>query len=161
MPLRSLGIVVALLLVAAWLILRSDPETLVRDAHAQLADLISKSGDESAGTTILNARALQNLFAARVEISGDADGLTGSHSPEDLAATIIRLRSVFQSIELTFGELAIAFVSDTQAVVEFSAALAASSQAQQVESVSEARQVTSRLQEVDGEWLFSDFQLAE
>lgn len=160
MPLRSLAIVVVLLLVALWLINRSDAESLVREAHGELAELIGKSGLQSGPAAALNARALENLFAASIEISGAAEGLAAVYAPEDLAATMMRLRALFERIELSFGELTITFVSDTEAQVEFSAVLIAAARAEQAEPVSEARRVTSRLTEVDGEWLFTEIRLA-
>jgi hypothetical protein len=156
---RNLALVVLLVAGSLWWVLRDDAEGQIRAAHEQLAGLLNKTEDEGGAAAILNARALRRLFAEAAQVSGDAQGLAGVYSPEELAGTIVRLRGMFQTIDLTFSELSIAFPDSEDAIVEFTAVLNAAGQIEAVQDVSETRRVTTRMQEVDGTWLFAEFLL--
>ena len=161
LSLRNLAVILIVFAAVTWWILRDDPETEVRNAHAELVQLISKTDAEAGPGLLLKARALADLFAAPSEVSGDARGLSGVYSPEELAGMIVRLRSVFNTIDLTFSELAMDFPTADDAVVEFSAQLAARPPVAEAEEFVERRNVTSRLRFIDGDWLFTEIELAE
>ena len=157
MPLNRWSLLaVALIALVAWWVLRDDDEDRVRAAHAELARLLSKTEDASTGATLLNARALDDLFAPAAEVTGDAGPLAGTYSPDDVLRTIVQVQTQFRRIDLTFGELAIEFPEADRATVRFSAELVASRPDM---TISEARNVVSRMDNVDGQWLFSRFAL--
>lgn len=158
---RNLALLLLVAAGALWWMLRDDAQTQISRAHEELAGLLSKTGDESVAAASLNVIALRNLFADPVELSGDARGLTGVYSPEDLAGTIVRLRGLFQSIDLSFSELLIEFPAAEVAAIQFSAELTAEAQVGAVEDVIERRSVISRMQDIDGTWLFAEILLAE
>lgn len=161
MTLRSLALIV--LLAAAGLIwfFRDDPVAEVRAAHLELAGLIVKADGESAAAVALQSLALRDLFADPVAVSGDAQGMLDTYTPEDLANRIVRLRSVSQRVDLSLGELIIEFPSPDIAVTEFSAELTVESDYADGGQRNESRRVASHMRLIDGRWLFSEFQFAD
>lgn len=143
-----------------WWFLHDDPEERVRHAHEELVRLVSKSGEDANSTSILNARALQKLFADPSLVSGDAESLVGTYSPEEMVRTVISVQALFSSIDLTLGELTIGFPSPDEAVIRFQASLDGQSEIDGHRDVVETRDVTSRMREIDGNWLFTGFQFA-
>lgn len=156
---RYLIPILILIAGATWWVLRPDDEARVRQAHAELGQLLNKVESDTSTASILDFRALQNLFADICEVTGDADALAGTHSPEEMASTIVRVRELFTTIDLTFGELRLAFPVEGEAVAEFTAVLVAKSDFDEIGEVAETRNVTSRLRNVDGSWLFTGFHL--
>lgn len=161
MTLRSIALVVLIVAGALTWVFYADSEAQVRSAHDALRGLISRTADETVAGATVNSLALRNLFAATIEISGDAEGLVGVYSSEELAGTIIRLRSVFDHIDVQFGELQIAFPEPDAAIVEFSAQLVAAGRAEGMPERSESRQVVSRMRDIDGAWRFSELRLVD
>ena len=138
-----------------------DPEAEVRNAHQELTRLLSKTEGEPGGTMILNARILQSMFADTCEFAGDAEMLAGSYTPEEMVSTIIQVRGIFLSIDLTFHELEIEFPAADDAIVHFTAVLVGRSSVEGEEEAAETRAVVSRMRKVEGTWLFSEFKLAK
>lgn len=159
MTLRSIALVVLIVAAAFTWVFYEDSEAQVRSAHDALWELISKTADETVAGATVNSLALRDLFATTIEISGDAEGLVGVYSPEELAGTIIRLRSIFNRIDVQFGELQIAFPTPEAATVEFSAQLDAAGRSAAVPRRSESRQVVSHMRDIDGTWRFSELRL--
>jgi hypothetical protein len=95
-----------------------------------------------------------------MEISGNTGGLNGSYSPEETAALIIRVRTIFRAIELTFSEPLIEFPSPDDAIARFAAELRASPGYDELADGVETREVTSRLRQIDGDWVFAAFEFA-
>lgn len=152
-------IVLVLLAAGVWWWLGDDPEDHVRDAHATLERLLSKAEDDTDGSIpIMQLRELQRLFAETCSLSGDAGALGGSYSPEALVGLVVRVRGAVRRVELEFGELTIDFPSDDVAVTRFSASLDGLEISG--EPLREARQVESRMREVDGDWQFVSFDFA-
>ena len=146
---------------AAWWFLQEDPEAQVRNAHETLTQLVSKAEDETGAPSIFTVQALRGLFAESCEISGDADMLVGTYSSETMVARILQVQALFHSIDLTFNDLVIEFPSADDAIANFSAVLVGRSMIDGEEDVAETRAVTSRMQKVEGDWLFSEFRLTE
>lgn len=161
MNFRHLFVVFVLVAGVGWWLLHSSPEDRVRTAHEQLAQVISKSEDDGATPSIRDVRALRSLFAAPVAISGDAEGLDETYSAEEMVSLIIQVRAAFRTIELTLGEPVIEFPGPDTAIARFTAVLNARHDSRDVEPMTESRSVTSRMQRLDGDWLFSRFELAE
>ncbi len=161
MPLsfRNLAIVLLVLFGLLWWMLGGDPEENVSAAHTELLEQIVKTDDETAPALLLKARALADLFADPIEVSGTAEGMAGIYSPEELGNLIVRLRTVFDTIELTFSELAIEFPSDENAIVRFSAALDGQTRIAGDQGRFEERSVTTRLRLTSGDWLFTEIEL--
>jgi hypothetical protein len=157
---RNLAFVLVLLFGLLWWMLGGDPEAEIRAAHTQLREQIVKTDDETAPALLLKARALADLFADPIEVSGSAEGMAGIYSPEELGNLIVRLRTVFDTIELTFSELVIEFPSDENAIVRFSAALNGRTRIAGDQGRLERRSVTTRLRLTGGDWLFTEIELA-
>lgn len=161
LSLRNLAVILIVFAAVTWWILREDPETEVRNAHAELVQLISKTDEETGPALLLRSRALADVFGAPVEISGTAEGLSGVYSPEELGGMIVRMRMLFGAIDLTFSELDVEFPVADVALVEFSAVLVGQPQSAAVEEVVERRNVTSIMEFIDGDWLFTEFELTD
>lgn len=91
MSYRNVIVILILLSAAAWWFLHEDPEAEVRNAHQELTRLLSKTEGEASSTMIFNARVLQSMFADTCEVTGDAEMLGGSYTPEEMVSTIIRV----------------------------------------------------------------------
>jgi hypothetical protein len=156
---RNLAVALLVLFGLLWWMLRGDPETEVREAHRVLLEQIVKTDDETAPALLLKARALADLFAEPVELSGAAEGQGGSYSPEELANLIVRMRTAFDKIDLHFSELGIEFPSDESAIVRFSATLDGQTRIAGDQGRLEQRDVTTRLRLIGGNWLFTDIEL--
>ncbi len=161
MSYKNVLVIFILLSVAAWWFLHEDPEAEVRDAHQELTRLLSKTEGEASSTMIFNARVLQNMFADTCEVTGDAEMLAGSYTPEEMVSTIIRVQGMFLSIDLTFHELVIELPAADDAIVNFTAVLVGQSLMEGEEKAGETRQVISRMRKVEGKWLFAEFRLAK
>ncbi len=160
MSYRNVIVILILLSAAAWWFLHEDPEAEVRNAHQELTRLLSKTEGEASSTMIFNARVLQSMFADSCEVTGDAEMLGGSYTPEEMVSTIIRVQGIFLSIDLTFHELEIEFPVADDAIVNFTAVLVGRSKMEGEEEAAETREVISRMRKVEGKWLFAEFRLA-
>ncbi len=160
MSYKNVLVIFILLSVAAWWFLHEDPEAEVRDAHQELTRLLSKTEGEASSTTIFNARVLQSMFADTCEVTGDAEILGGSYTPEEMVSTIIRVQGMFLSIDLTFHELVIEFPAADDAIVNFTAVLVGRTKMEGEEEAAETREIISRMRKVEGKWLFAEFRLA-
>jgi len=152
-------VILALLCVAGWWLLRDDPEAEVRDAHQALVQLLSKAEGEATGTTIVNARILQSMFANNCDVTGAAEMFAGSYTPEEMVSTTIRVQGMFLIVDLAFHEMVVEFPADDDAISRFTAVLVVKSQVEG--ELAETRNVISRMRNVDGKWLFSEFRLAK
>ena len=161
MSYRNVIVIVILLATAAWWFLHEDPEAEVRAAHMELTRLLSKKEGEATSAMLVNARMLQNMFADTCEVTGDAEMLVGSYTPEEMVSTIIQVQGMFLSIDLTFHELVVEFPAADDAIVNFTAVLVGRSILEGEEEASETREVVSRLRNVEGKWLFAEFALTK
>lgn len=158
---RNVIVISVLLLAAAWWFLHEDPEAEVRDAHQELTRLLSKTEGEATGAMLVDARVLQGMFADTCDVTGDAEMLAGSYTPEEMVSTIIQVQGMFLSIDLTFHELVIEFPATDDAIVNFTAVLVGRSKIEGEEAAAETREVVSRLQKIEGKWHFAEFRLAQ
>jgi hypothetical protein len=147
--------------ILAWWLFNEDPEQEVRGAHAALVRLVGKSADDANSRAILNARAFQSLFVDACEISGEAGRFVDTYSPAELFRTVAAMQSRFDSVQLTFGELAIEFPTSDEAAVSFVATVEGQAVDLEAGSVVETRNVVSRMANVDGDWLFTGFQFTD
>jgi len=160
---RKVIVILILLSAAAWWFLHEDPEAEVRNAHQELTRLLSKTEGEASSTMIFNARVLQSMFADTCEVTGDAEMLGGSYTPEEMVSTIIRVQGIFLSIDLTFHELEIEFPAADDAIANFTAVLVGQSvmEGEAAVEAAETRGVISRMRKVEGKWRFAEFRLAK
>ena len=156
---RILILLLVLIAGALWWLLSGSPEERVRAAHQELAERLSKTGDDSQTPTIRDVLAYQAMFAEQVTLVGEAGDLGGSYTPEDMAGLIVRVRAIFESIELSFTDPIIDFPAEDTAVTRFTAEAVISPTLQEITDGTETRAVTSRMQLVEGDWLFTHFEL--
>ena len=149
-------VVMGVLALAALQFFYEDPVAQVRDAHEELARLLSKPEGEVNAVALLNAQILQRMFADTCEITGQAERFAGSYTAEEITSIIMQVRQIFTSANLSFGDLEIEFPAEDQATTRFSARLIA--QARTEEAI-ELREVVSRMRRIDGDWLFTAFDL--
>ena len=163
MSYRNVIVILILLVAAAWWFLHEDPEAEVRDAHQELARLLSKAEGADTTTMIFNARVLQGMFADNCVVAGDAEMLAGSYTSEEMVSTIVRVQGVFLSVDLTFHELVIEFPTADEAIVNFTAVLVGQGRLEVEGGVeaAETRTVVSRMRNVEDKWLFAEFRLAK
>lgn len=160
MQLRTLLFILLPVLVIAWWLFAEGAEQQVRQAHAELFGLVSKSPDDANAPSVLDAIALQNLFAESSAISGDAGPFVDSYSPEEIAGRVISLKSQFNSIVLTVGELAVEFTQADSATIGFRATLEGQIAGSRDETIVERRDVVSRMRRIDGDWRFTAFEFS-
>ena len=161
MRLGSLLLIVVPVTILAWWLFNENPEREVRDAHASLVRLVSKSADDANSRALLNARAFQSLFADTCEVSGDAGRFVDTYSPEEMFRTVAALQARFDSVALVFGELTIAFPASDEASVSFIATVEGRTLNRDSDNVVQSRAVVSRMSRIDGDWLFTGFQFAD
>ena len=157
---QIIALLVAVIGIGWWLFADNDEEQ-IRAAHETLIELLNKTEAEGDVATLLDARALQGLFAETCVVSGDADAIGGTYTGQQLASTVLQVKALFESIEITPSEFTIELLSDTAAEVQFSATLTGISVVEDRQQVVESRQVFSRMDKIDGEWRFSGFRLVE
>lgn len=148
-----------LVAAATWWFFHENPEAEVRNAHQELSRLLSKTEGESAGAILLDAHILKGLFAEACEVTGDDTALVRSYTPDEMVSMILQVQGVFLHADLVFHELIIDFPTENNALVNFTAVLIGRSKIEGEEAVAETREVVSRLQKIDGKWLFSNFKL--
>jgi hypothetical protein len=159
---RPSYLVAALLIVVvgAWWWLGDDPEDRVRAAHSTLEQFLNKSEDEPEGSIpVMQLRGLQGLFAQDCTVFGDAEGLVGSYSADELVGLMVRARGAFRSVALQFDEVAVEFPEEDTAITRFSAALDGVTMTG--ERLTETREVESRMRDIDGAWQFVSFDLED
>ena len=78
-----------------------------------------------------------------------------------MVGTIIQVRGMFLSIDLTFHELAVEFPAADDAIANLTAVLVGKSLMEGEVEAAETREVISRMRYVDGTWLFAEFKLAK
>jgi len=150
-----------LLTAAAWWFFHEDPETEVRKAHQKLSLLLSKAEGQTTGAVLLDAHRLNGLFAESCKVTDDAATAVRDYTPDEMVSTILQVQSLFHSVNLTFHDLAVEFPEADMALVDFTAVLIGRSKIEGEEDAAETRNVVSRLQRTDGDWLFSEFRLSK
>jgi len=160
---RNLVVGALVIVIGAFWLLHDDPEARVRDAHETLRDLIVKEYGESPAAAVAGFRSLRNLFAEEIVVAGEAGSFAASYTDQELAATVLRVRELFASVELGFDNLEVAFPQAGEAVGQFSASLIAipGDGSSTEGELREARRVTSRLVEIDGRWRFTALVLSD
>lgn len=144
----------------AWWLFPKDAAAEIRDAHQDLARMMSKSEDETSNATLLNAFALQAKFANTCTVRGAADMFVGSYTPEQMAGTILQVRGLFRSVDLNFHGLEIDLPADDEATISFTARVTVQYRTEGIADASEIREVVSRMEKVEGDWRFAAFNLA-
>ncbi len=145
----------------AWWLFPENAASEIRGAHRDLARLMSKSEDETSKATLLNAYALQAKFSNSCTVRGAADMFVGSYTPEEMAGTIIRVRGLFRSVDLTFHGLKIDLPAADEATVSFTARVTVQYRTEGIADASEVREVVSRMEKVEGDWRFVGFTLTK
>jgi len=157
---RNVIVLLVLLAAAAWWFLREDPEAEVRKAHQELSRLLSKDEGQTTAAILLDAHKLKGLFAESCRIRGAAGSLVRDYTPDEMVSTALQIQGQFHSVSLTFDELLVEFPETNIAFARFTAVLVGQSKIEGDEEVAETREVASRLQRSNGDWLFVEFQLS-
>lgn len=145
--------------LAIWWLLGDDPEARVREAHADLAELLSTPDEPVDGLPLARIRRLESLFAEQCLVTGDADLFAGSHRPQDLVQQVLAVHGALDRVDVSFGEIRILFPDEDTAIARFPAVLTATEVGG--ETRTESREVESRMQRIDGDWLFAAFDLTD
>jgi hypothetical protein len=154
-------LIVLVVAAVAWWLLSDNDEARVRQAHEDLASLLSKPEDEGGAAAVLRARTLQGLLADSVAVTGDAGALAGSYTSEQAASTVAGVKGLFNRIDITFDEPSISFPADDEAVTEFTATMTGIAITEGQGTVQEMRRVVSTMKNFDGDWQFAAFRMTE
>lgn len=156
---RIVGVILlALLAGGAWWFFDEDPEAEIREAHQEFARLLSKPEGEASAIMLLNSQILQRMFADSCVITGEAERFSGNYTPEEITGIIMQVRQIFTSVDLSFQDLVIEFPTEDEATTSFTARMISQGR---TEEMIEMREVVSRMRKIDGDWLFSAFNLAK
>jgi len=160
---RALVIAVGcLLLVAAYFLWGTDsPEKQVRNRLDALCDCIDKAAGEPNTTLILKNERLGRLLADQVDVSGDASILRGTHDSTEFLRLVQQGRFMFQSVNLSFADVAITIVGEDKATVECTASLSVDGKGGQTQSQHMVRQLSITLVKVENAWVFKEFNLVQ
>ncbi len=161
---KVLSAVLVLVVVAGaawWFLWRDSPERQVRKRLRQLAKLVGKKPGESAvGMAVKNQR-VQTLFADRCKLTGDGAIKAGSHTPAELAAYASQVWWQCHSLKLDFYGTTVEFLAPDEAAAGFTARLIADSKHEPGAKTEHFREVVCRLRQVDGKWLFTEFNFSK
>jgi hypothetical protein len=159
--LTHIAVAVAVILAAVMVfryLLPSAERQVVRQ-FGRLSESVAKSPDEKPFEMTRKMRRLRALFNDPCEFSSHLDVLTGTYSPEELSALAVRGRAQFSRLELTFYDLDVEFPEERTAKVMLTATLRG--HLVNGDAANETREMESTLRKVEGDWVFSAFQVVE
>jgi hypothetical protein len=158
---RMLAAIAAVMAAAAlfWH-LRPTEEARVRKRVARLAETLSKGAGEKAAATALRHQRLLGLFddTCIVAIPG-RQTFDGKHSATELAAHANRARAMFNTINLSFQDVAVAIAGEDRAVVTLTARLTGADRGGH--RMEEVHEMELAMVKRDGDWRFREFRAVE
>ena len=151
----------AVMIIAVWVAVHLVPseENKVKKQFALLAELVSKGSDEKPLAMIEKTQRIRSLFADTCVLKVSINSLSGSYSPEEIAAYATRVRAYFVRLSLRFYDLDIGFPETDTAEVMLTAKLTGS--LMDGARVNEIREVACTLTKAGTTWLFSNFEVVE
>jgi hypothetical protein len=154
-----IAVLVFILGVLAVLILLPSEEKKVRKQSKALSNMVSKKPGENVFTTARKAQELVPLFDENCELIMPADSVSAYFSRGEIASDVIRGRTRFSDLSLTFADLSITFPERGIAKVVLTAKL--KGKGVNGDRVDETREVQSTLKKIKRKWLFAAFEVVE
>jgi hypothetical protein len=150
---------VCILGVLAVLILLPSEEKKVSKQFKVLANVVSKEPGENVFTTARKAQEIVPLFDENCELIMAADSVSSHFSRGEIASYVIRSRTHFSDLSLTFVDLSTTFPDRGTANVVLTAKL--KGKTVNGERLDETREVKSTLKKIERKWLFVAFEVVE
>ena len=104
-------------LVGAFFFFRDSEEKQLRRMLDELCEIVQKSSGENHAVSGLKANRADKIFAPRCEIKFGRHLFDGSYTPTELGANIMRFKSIFKELDISYSELTVA-ISDTPAGIK-------------------------------------------
>ena len=154
-----IAVLALILSVLAVLILLPSEEKKVRKQFKALSNVVSKEPGESVFTTARKAKEIVPLFDENCELIMPADSVSAYFSRGEITSYVIRGRTQFSDLSLTFVDLSITFPDRGTAKVVLTAKLKGN--VVNGDRMDETREVKSTLKKIERKWLFTAFEVVE
>jgi len=154
-----IAVLVFILSVLAVLTLFPSEEKKVRKQFKALSNVVSKEPRESVFTTARKAKEIVPLFDENCELVIPADSVSAFFSRGEITSYVIRGRTQFSDLSLTFVDLSITFPDPGTAKVVLTAKLKGN--VVNGDRMDETREVKSTLKKIKRKWLFAGFEVVE
>jgi hypothetical protein len=145
--------------VLAILTLFPSEKKKVRKQFEGLSNVVSKEPGESVFTTARKAKEIVPLFDENCELIMPADSVSAYFSRGEITSYVIRGRTQFSDLSLTFVDLSITFPDPGTAKVVLTAKLKGN--VVNGDRMDETREVQSTLKKIKRKWLFAAFEVVE
>ena len=150
---------VAGIVIGCWYWYISRPQYRIRKRFDALSARVSKQPEESTGVMAFKMHSLSELFGREVVLDFAEYAGSGRYSAETLASRVARIRPHFTQITLSFHDVTIMLIHESEAEADVTARLVA--QRQSGEPNEDTREVRCTLRKMDGEWRFTAFREIE
>jgi len=158
----KVAIIAAMLVAAAaiWFFcFHKTDKDRVLERLRELTEYISKADGEKGTTLILKSQLIGTLFAEKFEVNVDFYSLSGTYSPEEIGANLVRSRQVLDAVQLTFHDTKVTFPQPEKAVVNTTGQIVG--KAKNGDRIREIRELTFTLTNTDGKWRFASCKVRE
>ena len=154
-----IAVLVFILGVLAVLLLLPSEERKVKKQFMALSNVVSKEPGESVFTTARKAQEIVPLFDENCELIMPADSVSAYFSRGEITSYVIRGRTQFSDLSLTFVDLSITFPERGTAKVVLTAKL--KGKVVNGDWMDETREVQSTLKKIKRKWFFATFEVVE
>lgn len=120
----------------------------------QLAENLSKTGDEQPIDTLKKIRKIESLLAQNCRVSIESSSFDNVYTAREVAQRVAGVRQQYRHLTVKFYDLSIDRPSEKTATVLSTVRVTGVSQT--MESVPETREIEFRLDKIDGQWLFAE-----
>ena len=154
-----IAVLALILSLLAVLTLFPSEEKQVRKRFKALSNVVSKEPRENVFTTARKAQEIVPLFDENCELIIPEDSVSAFFSRGEITSYVIRGRTQFSDLSLTFVDLSITFPERGTAKVVLTAKL--KGKVVNGDKVDETREVKSTLTKIKRKWLFVAFEVVE
>lgn len=130
-----------------------DDRTLITRQLRKFSDNASKYSGEGTTQAIVKSKALEKIFAKSCRVELDIDFISGTFSPEEIAAKAISYRRFFDTAVISLNDIKVETISTTRANATMTAAL--DGRSKEGKRVNEFRDLECTLEKPNDIWLIS------
>jgi hypothetical protein len=158
---KSLTILFLVLIVGTCSVFYFFPsqEKKIKKQFALLSQWASKDREENVFILVERGKRIVTLFDENCGLKIPPYSIDGRYTREEIAAYAARARSQFSRLNLEFYDLNISFPEEGLAKVSLTGKLTGESSGR--ENVNEIRELECVLKEIEGKWLFREFEIVE
>ncbi len=127
-------------------------ETRIRKQFNSVSALISKERSESTASAYRINLAVSNIFHDPFALKISDPAFSGHYRPQELAREIIRIRSLYDQINLSFHDLSIEIIEDGHAEALFTAQIKSYRGERGIRDVQE---MEAELRKINGDWFLT------